>query len=109
MSHQITFKYAAKWLESILPNNHQICQLYLPANSPHVKDQCHTWTNIVIMMMIYIMMVMILYIMMMMNLPDHLNGMIEPNVAGVAAAREDPTESFHLLSNLLWWFWWHVK
>ena len=62
-------------------------------------------------MMIYIMIIcFMIYIMM--NPPDHLNGVVEGNVAGVAAARENPAESFH--NSILYIFsfeicWWHAK
>ena len=39
----------------------------------------------------------ILIIIIMRNAPDHLNGVVETNVARIAAARENPTES-NLLS-----------
>ncbi len=68
-----------------------MCQLYLPASSPRVKDQCHTCKDIAII--IFSSLVMIIFIILK-NPPDHLNGVVEPNVTGVAAARKDPAESF---------------
>ena len=69
---------------------------------------------VIYIMMIYIMIIyfMMVIIYIMMNLPDHLNGMVEGNVAGVAAARENPAESFH--NSILYIFsfeicWWHAK